>query len=1304
MSDSNPGLMTIFGEALEQSDPAARAAYLDRACGADTALRQRVETLLAAHAGAGRFLEPGPVTGPEAPTHLPPDATAAFEPQPQPPTEMLTEASQPAPSEDTPLAGPATGAAPGTVIAGRYTLVEIIGEGGMGSVYRAEQTEPVKRPVALKLIKSGMDSRAVLARFDAERQALALMDHPNIARVYDGGTTASGQPFFVMELVQGVPLTDYCDHKQLSVKARLELFVQVCQAVQHAHQKGIIHRDLKPGNVLVTEVDGRPTPKVIDFGVAKATEVRLTDLSYADTGAIVGTPAYMSPEQADPSSMDIDTRTDVYALGVMLYELLVGSPPLDARQFKRGAVLEMLRMVREVDPPRPSTKLSAADDLPNIAANRDIDPAKLAKSLRGELDWVVMKALEKDRTRRYDSANAFAADVQRYLADEVVEARPPSAGYRLRKFVRRHKGQVIAASLVLLALLGGIVGTTLGLFEAKQQAEQKEKARQAEAQRGIERDEANVGLNKANGELNKAISEVKTANDGLNKANDELKHRLGVSSTVLAAAAYDNRDLDLTIERLNDVPAEQRGWEWRFLRKLTDGGAFTLYAHTGPVTSVAYSPDGTRIFTSGGRDDQPAEARVWDARTGTLLLDVKGLPKLPKSQNNEIPWPGVWFGPDGSRIVVGNEDGTVAVWDTATGKPLFDLKGLAKGIASVAFSPDGKQFITGGHDRTLKMWDATTGSELRALKGNTQEIWSVAFSPDSKRFVTVGISEQRGREGNREWSRSVQTMKLWDAESGTVLLERERVEGQYGSIGFSPDGKRIVAGTYQSDSRGKAVVWDAGSGAAVFGLKGQEGRANWMVGVGGEAGVNAVAYSPDGTRIVTATRNYGGEAKVWDARTGAELNELRVYGTWVQSVAFSPDGAHVITGCVDGIVKVWNAGTSVPRLVLKVPVGRVGVTAFTPDLTRVVVGSADHTTVWDTRTGTDLVRLIGHKGPSRVAISSDGTRVVTAGGQAVKVWDARTEAAVCDLKGLRYPVSAVAFGPDGTRLVTGGGDPNDLSRAELRVWDAATGAPLLELEGHGNPVQCVAFSPDGTRIVSATGINPTVIVWDARIGKPLLERGVGETHIGPVLSAAFSPDGKWVVTSSDDRTAKVWDAATGAERVVLKGHTGAVTSAAFSADGQRIITGGMDGTTKVWDVRTGTVLLDLYKQTGQVTAVGFSSDGTRVVTAGSGTRDKTGEVIVWDARRPALDLGGHAGRVVRVAFSPDSTRLLTASEDKTAKVWDTRTGAELVTLKGHTSNVNAGNFSADGSRVVTGSWDRTARGCGTPRPERNFSP
>jgi serine/threonine protein kinase/tetratricopeptide (TPR) repeat protein len=469
-------------EASDLPSLAERNAYLDRECGGEPELRARVEALLAASDRAG------PAPDPEVAGM---DDRAAAETRPgssvsDPDAGLATVgAAGGGGRQDFLLAEvpAATGPGrfvPGQVIAGRYTLLEVLGEGGMGTVYRAEQSRPVRRQVALKLIRVGMDSRTVLARFDAERQALALMDHPNIARVYDGGATEANQPFFVMELVRGVPITGYCDRHRLSVDARLQLFVAVCQAVQHAHQKGIIHRDIKPSNVMVTEVDGRPTPKVIDFGVAKATESNLTDQSLGDTGAIVGTPTYMSPEQADPSTQDIDTRTDVYALGVILYELLAGSPPLDAAQFRRGALLEILRMVREVDPSKPSTKVSTADALPNIAANRGIDPERLKRELRGDLDWIVMKALEKDRTRRYETANGFASDILRHLSNEPVQAAPPSRAYRLRKFVRKHRVGVLAASLVLFALLAGIAGTTLALLEARRQEGLANKREQGE--------------------------------------------------------------------------------------------------------------------------------------------------------------------------------------------------------------------------------------------------------------------------------------------------------------------------------------------------------------------------------------------------------------------------------------------------------------------------------------------------------------------------------------------------------------------------------------------------------------------------------------------------------------------------------------------------------------------------------------------------------------------------------------------------------------------------------------------------------
>ena len=379
---------------------------------------------------------------------------------------------------------------PGMVIAGRYKLLEKIGEGGMGAVWVAEQMQPVRRKVALKLIKPGMDSRSVLARFEAERQALAVMDHPNIAKVLDGGLAETGRPFFVMEYVKGVPITEYCDARRLSVPERLQLFVQVCQAVQHAHQKGIIHRDLKPSNILVAPYDDRPVPKVIDFGLAKAMHQSLTELTlHTAHDAVLGTPLYMSPEQAQLNNLDVDTRSDLYSLGVLLYELLTGSTPLEKQRFKQAAWDEIRRIIREEEPPRPSMRLSSSQALPSLAAGRQMEPARLTKLVRGELDWIVMKSLEKDRTRRYETANGFALDLERYLAGEPVLAAPPSARYRLRKFVRKHRAALATAAAIILLLLAGAAVSTWQAVRATRAesaaraAEQDAEAKRAEAER-----------------------------------------------------------------------------------------------------------------------------------------------------------------------------------------------------------------------------------------------------------------------------------------------------------------------------------------------------------------------------------------------------------------------------------------------------------------------------------------------------------------------------------------------------------------------------------------------------------------------------------------------------------------------------------------------------------------------------------------------------------------------------------------------------------------------------------------------------
>jgi serine/threonine protein kinase len=460
----------LFNAALELTVPAERPAFLDRECGDDTALRRRVEELLAAHERPASVLERPLAAGRTAATAADHGADQTAGPS-NPPNidEAATSHHEPESPPQLPLIG--------EMIAERYKIRQMIGEGAMGTVYLAEQTQPLKRQVALKLIKVGMDSRTVLARFESERQALALMEHPNIAKVLDAGTSEAGRPFFVMELVKGAPLTDYCDQHCLGMPERLTLFRQICSAVQHAHQKGIIHRDLKPSNILVENHDGNPVPKVIDFGLAKATSgMPLSDFSMISAfGLVAGTPIYMAPEQATPDALDIDTRADIYALGVILYELLTGSTPIQRGSFQLVAFHELLRVIREVEPPIPSSRIRTSETLVSLAAVRQTEPARLGRFVRGDLDWIVMKALAKERRRRYDSAGAFALDIERFLNHEPVSAGPPTAVYRLRKFIRRNRLQVVAASLVLLALVAGIVGTTLGLVEASRQGKEAEK-------------------------------------------------------------------------------------------------------------------------------------------------------------------------------------------------------------------------------------------------------------------------------------------------------------------------------------------------------------------------------------------------------------------------------------------------------------------------------------------------------------------------------------------------------------------------------------------------------------------------------------------------------------------------------------------------------------------------------------------------------------------------------------------------------------------------------------------------------------
>ena len=1059
----------IFEAAL-QRPPEQRTAYVKGACGEDAQVRQSVEALLRAHEKSGGFLD-------QPPPGLGPDKTIRLD-------------SSPAEK-------------PGDII-GRYKLLQQIGEGGCGVVYMAEQAEPVRRRVALKVIKLGMDTKDVIARFEAERQALALMDHPNIAKVLDAGATETGRPYFVMELVRGIRITDYCDQNNLTAQQRLELFIRVCQAIQHAHQKGVIHRDIKPSNILVADHDGVPVPKVIDFGIAKATTgQRLTDKTiFTAFEQFIGTPAYMSPEQAKLSGLDIDTRSDIYSLGVLLYELLTGKTPFEAKELLAAGLDEMRRVIREKDPPWPSARLSTlkAIEQTTIAKCRRSEPLKLIHLVRGDLDWIVMKCLEKDRTRRYETANGLAVDLQRYAANEPVVARPPSNMYRFRKMVRRNKVGFAAAAAVAAALLVGITVST-GLFVRERQAEraartQAERADRNAAQEAVQRQKAEAAAL----EVRKTLA-----------ASDFLQAtRLVAEDKSPDALAYLQRCLLLepsnvaALTRLTSL-LSRRNWMMPVF----------ILKHRGMVISAQFSPDGKRIVTASWDNT----AQVWDAQSGQPLTE-------PMKHSDKVRF--AQFSPDGKRIVTASWDHTARVWDAQSGQPLTKPMKHSKIAVSAQFSPDGKRIVTASGNfyeagnGSARVWDAQSGQPLTQPMKHGDVVSSAHFSPDGKRVMTTSDDH---------------TARVWDVQSGQPVTEPMKHGNRVSSTQFSPDGKRILTASWD----GTARVWDAQSGQLSYPLK-------------HSVRVFSAEFSPDGKRVVTASAD---AARVWDAQSGQSLTEPMKHGGLVSSAQFSPDGKRIVTASWDHTARMWDARSGQPLTEAMKHGDQVQSAQFSPDGKRVVTVSDDHTArVWDAQSGQPLTEPMIHDGRVNSAqFSPDGRRLVTASfDYTARVWDAQSGGPLTEPIKHGDQVYSAQFSPDGKRILTA-------SAWTARVWDAQSGQPLTEPMNHVGAVNSAQFSPDGKRIVTASA--GTARVWDAQSGQPLTEP---MKHDGEVQSAQFSPDGKRVVTASWDNTARVWDAQSGRPLTDPMRHDARVDSAQFSLDGKRIVTASSDHTARLWDL------------------------------------------------------------------------------------------------------------------------------------------
>jgi serine/threonine protein kinase/WD40 repeat protein len=1238
-----------------------RPAFVDAACAGNPQLRADVDGLLHEHEQAGSFI-----------------SRPALE---APPTDLFR-----------PLAE-----GPGTQI-GPYKLLQQIGEGGFGVVYMAEQQRPVRRKVALKIIKPGMDTREVIARFESERQALALMDHPNIARVLDGGTTESGRPYFVMELVKGVPLTQFCDDNKLDMRQRLALFSAVCKAIQHAHHKGVIHRDIKPTNVMVTLHDGQPVPKVIDFGVSKAISQQLTEKTmFTAYGQMIGTPAYMSPEQAEMSGLDIDTRSDVYSLGVLLYELLTGSTPLEAKSLRGKAYAELQRMIREDEPPRPSLRVSTQGEATAlIAAQRGTGPRELGALLRGELDWMVMKALEKNRDRRYESANSFAADIERYLKNEAVEACPPSALYRVRKFIRRNRVACTTGTFIALSLLVGILSSTMATRDAlyqrrmteeslivaladRQAAEQAQKntvvalqvadreRERAEANAKAARDSEHVAQQERDTATQAQQSALQEKNNAL-AAKEELSHTIYALDMAQVQAAGDSRQFArvaqlLELQRPAAGKPDPRGFEWHYWQRLMKRGRLRSIE----VPQLA-SPDRfrTRIFSRGG------------ARLAALLEN----PSASTSQ------PGL---------------GLLAVFDSASGRELLaplvlfpDLPADGLRTLTLTMSDDGTRLAAATSTRLsstdpgpsrISIRDANTGSEMRHIE-IPEFVSEIALTADGSR-IAVEYAEIDSEVKAPRLPRDITgfaRVKIWDTSTGELVRSLPMLpwSALNSRIIWNPDGSRLLRQSVTSEIvedkrtfRERFQVVDAASGEKLwerddFPPHHANPRRAW-------------SWSPDGKLVVIfelaepgiAAKN---NAQLWDSSTGKTLaildREAPSNSALNATIDFSPDSQRLALATMANEIYVWELPElplaseasplhiAAPHLTLQTAGGAIQAISFSADgreLASVDAGKSivtwDATAREETGLGPDSL-----EGYFLAAISADATKVAFSAGGIRNpmscVWDLVKNQEVFRSKTVGNAFSRPGFSADGRRvaLVQLPGTSEGIS--QIRIYDTLTGEELSAIPvdqtgpSFGSAVAGPVFRPDGGQI--ATLIRPPtqssrenppparLIAWDAGTGRPVFSVTVNAMFAGWLV---YSLDGKSLVlgtTGQPDSAAVFYDAATGERQRSIPMPSSPNTGVYIDIRHQ-IFSSFVGPDALFSNLATGQERLRL-RGYSDINDCAVSPDGSRIAVGKPPLlTNGESEVSLWSLKsgRQLLALK-RQGTIENLSFSPDGNRLVAA--------------------------------------------------------------
>jgi serine/threonine protein kinase/WD40 repeat protein len=1105
----------IFEQAAQIAGDAERAAYLDQVCRGDPELRGRLEVLLEGHFKGQGFLDRAPVRAAER------GGTVGVS----------------APDEEE----------IGTVI-GRYRLLEKVGEGGFGVVYVAEQCEPVKRRVALKIIKLGMDTRQVVARFEAERQALALMDHPNIARIFDAGitgqrpvdkdqrseggapdfltsdlrplTSASGRPYFVMEVVRGMRITDYCDQNNLSTEQRLGLFMQVCHAIQHAHQKGIIHRDIKPSNILVTVVDGRPVPKVIDFGIAKATQGQLTDKTvYTQLHQLIGTPAYMSPEQAVLSGVDVDTRSDIYSLGVLLYELLTGHTPFDPETLVEAGLDEMRRMIREQEPSRPSTLISTLDEAERttVAKHRQVEPASLRHLVRGDLDWIVMKCLEKDRGRRYETAHNLALDVEHHLRHEPVSAVAPSTLYRAHKFVRRHRtGLATAGALVLLLLAGVVVSTWQAMRATRAEKDLRERlwaSHLAEARANRWSGRAGRRFDSLN-----AIRQAAAVRPTLELRNEAIaclalpdvrvqsSLELDGQAKVIGFAVDANferyacayEDSSISVCRLSD-----------HFQLLKLPARATMKAGGG----LLFSPLGRFLAFRPWREEKAGESfGIWDTSNGRLVLSVPYRVR------------GVNFSPDDRQAALAEAEGTVRLYDLPGGNEVGNIT-LAPPVNYVAFDPAGKRLAV---SRTRKPSAIIVDLQTRAICAsftNAQSVQCIGWSPDGTLLACPSDDER---------------LYLWDVAAG----QSKALEGHSGAVTgalFNRLGDMLVS--YGWD--GVTWFWNPKLGLPLVSLPG---------------GYEQNGFDPSDRRLAFGLpRQFGiGAVGIWEVDPAAECRQLgRTAPLW--GGAFTADSRVLATASSDG-VRLWQVQAN--HLVAHLPIREARSVIWHPNRTNLIVSGWSGAELWpvevnseDTAIRIGSVQQLSSSSRERAALTPDGRFLVVTG-------VTNSDLLVLDLGEFNQPklltghsqASFASISPDGNWLATG-----TWQGTAVKVWSLPSCQPIKELPVKGS-AQCL-FSPDGRWLL--TGSAEEYCSWQVNTWEAGLKVARDGTSSMPG-SMAISPDGRMAaILHGRNRGVKLISMPSGQELASLD--TG--EPLCFSPDGSQLATSGGDRQTlTVWDL------------------------------------------------------------------------------------------------------------------------------------------